>query len=694
MKMKEEDQEADGRTKIHNVRFYNLTPRLIVCMAYNKINKKLALSRNDGTIEIWDMQYASFQEKTIASGEDSSIEGMAWAGNRFFTVGLTGHLVEWDLVALAKRQSQNATGNSIWCLDVNIEGTQVALGTEEGYINIFDISDDQMAYSKLFDKQEGRILCCKFNAAGDHLVTGGIDAIRIWDVKSGHAIHKMSLTRPSSGKEVIVWSLQVLQDMTIISGDSRGIITVWDGKSAAYLEEHTVLKADVLAVAVNEEENKIICSGIDPIIRIYALTEIKREDVTLNKWVKYRQRSVHDHDVKALVCVGDKILSGGMDGYLGVSSVTRSSAAIAKHGPFLQSPVVCIAPSKRLLLMRYPNTVEIWKLGETTGKREINLDVSEEPGEERKHLGLKTAPQKLLEMRSKHGHPITCSALSPDGNWLVYSTMTEIRMFSFAAGEDENVSQVDRIKDLPQEFGACKNILFSHDSSTLFLSKINKSIEVFSILSNGDIDHSQTIDASKYIKDTIHLVDVSNCGNYFVTAGTCRTIAVWIKKGKHYKHHLNLPRYTAATTAISIHQDSPRLVAVFSDSKIFEYDLEEMCFTCTDKDFFVKESETHCVNSIILDRRNPNIFVLHNDTTLFVLEKCTSEDVDSKITKKKKQTTDSKVAGLRLKFQKNYQHFIHLTWLSADELVAVGVNPISLIEQLPGAFAQKKFGAA
>ncbi|XP_055845240.1 U3 small nucleolar RNA-associated protein 4 homolog [Episyrphus balteatus] len=703
--MKETNHEEDGITQIHNASFYNLTPRFITCMACNKINKKLAVSRNDGTIDIWDMQYASFHEKTIVTGE-SSIEGMAWAGNRLFTVGLTGHLLEWDLTTLTKHQSQTATGNSIWCLDVNTEGTLVALGTEEGYINIFDISDEQMAYSKLFDKQQGRILCCKFDSTAEHLVTGGIDAIRIWDVKTGHAIHRMSYARQKRAQEVIVWSLQVLKDMTIITGDSRGIVTVWDGKNAAHLEEHHVLKADVLAVAVNEEENKFICSGIDPKIRIYALTEIKKEDITMQNWIKYRQKQVHDHDVKALICMGDKIFSGGMDGYLGISSVDRTtSSGIAKHGPFLQGPAVCVSSEKRLLLLRYPNTVEIWKLGKSTGieqiedeEEEIKEEVKEDdypPVEEKVFLKYEKGPQKLLEMRSKHGNQITCSSLSPDGNWLVYSTMTEIRMFAFMAGEENKMSQVVRIKCLPQEFTACKNILFSDDSKTLFLGKIDNTVEVFSILSNGEIDHSQTIKTSKYIKDTIHLVAVSNCGNYFVTAGTCRTIAVWIKKDKHFKHHLNLPRYTAPTTAISIHRDSPRLVASFSDSKIFEYDLEEMCFTCTEKDCYVKDSETHCVNSIVLDHRNPNMFILHNDTSLFVLEKCLPDAVgggDDGV-KKKKKLIESKVAGLKLKFQKKYQHFIHLAWLSIDELVAVGVNPISLIEQLPGAFVQKKFGA-
>lgn len=45
MKMKKSEPQISGRTQIHNVRFYNLTPRSIQTMAYNNIWKKLALSR-------------------------------------------------------------------------------------------------------------------------------------------------------------------------------------------------------------------------------------------------------------------------------------------------------------------------------------------------------------------------------------------------------------------------------------------------------------------------------------------------------------------------------------------------------------------------------------------------------------------------------------------------------------------------
>lgn len=63
---------------------------------------------------------------------------------------------------------------------------------------------------------------------------------------------------------------------------------------------------------------------------------------------------------------------------------------------------------------------------------------------------------------------------------------------------------------------------------------------------------------------------VSNCGAYLVCAGSCCNIAVF-KRSKNswaWSHLLNLPKYKLAPTAIALRQNSPKLVAAFSDSKV------------------------------------------------------------------------------------------------------------------------------
>ena len=84
-----------------------------------------------------------------------------------------------------------------------------------------EVRDEGLEYVKVLDKQQGRVLCISWDESGTHLVTGSIDVVRVWNLATGHALHKMTTTRSSSTRETVVWSLAVLPDLTIISGDSR-----------------------------------------------------------------------------------------------------------------------------------------------------------------------------------------------------------------------------------------------------------------------------------------------------------------------------------------------------------------------------------------------------------------------------------------------------------------------------------------
>lgn len=150
--------------------------------------------------------------------------------------------------------------------------------------------------------------------------------------------------------------------------------------------------------------------------------------------------------------------------------------------------------------------------------------------------------------------------------------------------------------------------------------KRNRQIDVFSI-SDNEIFYLETINTEKSLKGPISHINISDCGKYLVCAGLCCNISVWKRNKVHWRHHLNLPKYPLAAVAIAIHKNSPKLVVAFSDSKLFEYHLEEMKFLCSTIKHFVANQETHVIQNIVLDPRNENIFILHNDAFLFVLKK-------------------------------------------------------------------------
>ena len=61
----------------------------------------------------------------------------------------------------------------------------------------------------LYFRTPGRILSVAWYDPENVIVTGGIDNIRIWSVKSGHAIQRLTMGRQLHNKETIVWAVAV-----------------------------------------------------------------------------------------------------------------------------------------------------------------------------------------------------------------------------------------------------------------------------------------------------------------------------------------------------------------------------------------------------------------------------------------------------------------------------------------------------
>ncbi|KAG7200412.1 hypothetical protein KM043_017865 [Ampulex compressa] len=286
-------------SKIHNIRFYNLEPKSATCLCYEQKTKKLALARNDNSIEIWNVGNAPFVEYTIAGHPENSIEAILWINGRLFSTGLHGLIVEYDLTTLVTKYEVAVTGGAAWCMDVNHEKTHLAIGTEDGYINTFVIDSDALIYERIFDKQKGRILCIKWDNTGEMIYTGSTDTVRVWSAISGHAIHKMTTSRKDAKKETIVWCLEVTDDNIIVSGDSRGCLSFWDPHMGTLIESHESHTADILAVTLSYDMNIVYCAGVDPVVRSFCKIILKSSGKP--QWVKGIERRLHAHDVRALV---------------------------------------------------------------------------------------------------------------------------------------------------------------------------------------------------------------------------------------------------------------------------------------------------------------------------------------------------------------------------------------------------------
>lgn len=55
---------------------------------------------------------------------------------------------------------------------------------------------------------------------------------------------------------------------------------------------------------------------------------------------------------------------------------------------------------------------------------------------------------------------------------------------------------------------------------------------------------------------------------------------------------------------------------------------------------------------------------------------------------------EENVADLVCTSRFSYEHLLNISWLNDSELVAVGVNPITMIAQLPSSLKEKRFGVS
>ena len=157
---------------------------------------------------------------------------------------------------------------------------------------LFSLTNEGPEYMKVLDRQEGRILCLAWHVDGLHLATGSTDTIRVWNSSTGHPTARMTTGRTERNKETIVWCVALTPDMTVISGDSRGKTSFWNGRNGTLMDSVQSHKADVLCIAVSQDQTKAYSCGVDPTLMHFQV--IQKSDGR-NKWVKSLHRVISNH---------------------------------------------------------------------------------------------------------------------------------------------------------------------------------------------------------------------------------------------------------------------------------------------------------------------------------------------------------------------------------------------------------------
>ncbi|ROT39937.1 WD40 repeat-like protein [Sodiomyces alkalinus F11] len=444
------------------------------------------------------------QETVMCGGQDRSIDGLVWvvepdeelptanpdAGHeksvipgrsRLFSIGYTSAVTEWDLEKGQPLRTASGQHGDIWCLAAQPPAsaalgkgghkasaaaaaaaaaaaqqqhlqhgpadavTRLVAGTIDGALAIYTIADSELRFQRLLTKSPARktqMVSIAFQSR-DVVVVGCSDStLRAYDMRNGNLLRKMTLGSDHAGgsKEIIVWSVKCLPNGDIVSGDSTGHVTVWDGKTYTQMQRIQSHRQDVLSLSASADGSAILSGGMDRRTVLH-----KRMAGTAGRWGKVWSRKYHDHDVKAMASFESSkmsvVVSGGPDAspvVLPLKELGRENHRTLPNLP--QQPPLQSAAKARLIMSWWNQQVHIWKLRQPFDSLYDNANgnmTGEDLDKNRKLL-------KTILIKGESN--IASASISPDGDVLAVATSTDVKAFYL---KHSNPSKPSDMKVLP-----------------------------------------------------------------------------------------------------------------------------------------------------------------------------------------------------------------------------------------------------
>lgn len=341
--------------------------------------------------------------------------------------------------------SQNASGGN--CEGYSLGGTVIFAGVADGTIRRFDCVTS-VATSSI---STGLVLTTSDSQMGGSKTT----LVHRWKPTLRMVVENRGLRESTK-----IWALQALSDGTVISGDSLGNVQFWDGIMGTMLQSFNQSEsgADVLCLAVSDNENKVFASGVDTRVMCIQRSGLASQNVNANinpdaapirKWINTCAHRKHTHDVRALaICHKmatahkrkmELLVSGSIDTRL-CTYVTNDFKSSRPRIWFNWSSIspMCLSREQRLISVTRSDGVDLYRIhGSNIAHRTEEMDES-----------------KCLIQTISITSPfnLTCSTISDDGKLLAASDATALYLFALNVQEEHGILDLNPTKiHLPKE---------------------------------------------------------------------------------------------------------------------------------------------------------------------------------------------------------------------------------------------------
>lgn len=477
----------------------------------------------------------------------------------------------------------------IWSLAASPDGTRLAAGCDNGSVVILNIEGGPsiIEFSRILQRQDARVLSLAWRG-NDQVVGGLADArIRVWSTKAethGRILGTMKVDQSKERESTLVWSVQVLNNKLLVSGDSTGSVKFWDLSRFSLLQTFNVHEADVLCLAADAAGQNVYSAGVDRKIVSY-----KMINKSLGRWASMSSRMLHSHDIRAMAIHESSnasfLVSGGVERSLVVNDVNNFAEGVYRKLPItVQQPPLSAIPTGRLLMFWADQTIKIWRIGASSNTVLDNAD------------GAVENKKLVSRMTMSNDENITSAQLASDGSLLVVATIAEIKFFNLALSPSGKALKVTKAvsHDLEDQ-GARLIRIIEHPNGDkrLLIVSPESDLTIYKFIKNedGQYELDLSIDPLELelaptkhkVKsrlshlDSIHLAQVSDDGRFLAVARFSGSVDLFDITPTNHVSTL-LGKFSSMATALKFTSRNT-IVIVTAEVKVVEYDLKTLALT-------------------------------------------------------------------------------------------------------------------
>nr|CAX73286.1 Cirhin [Schistosoma japonicum] len=473
----------------HHIYFYEYQPSPFLCLARNE-SGLIAAGRSDGSVDVYDENRDFFIVSHFPRTVCCSVESVVWIQSRLFCTGALGRLLELDLLTSSIKGSCLLIGSPVArCMTVFEDN--IIVGSDEGFITFFSTDGVDPVVNFTVPKVSGKILSIACTGPKESILATGTSTGSLLLISIRDNVPKVMFTLSESNKSCLIWTLLFAGGL-LFSGDSRGVVSIWDISVGGQVHSFSCHHADVLALASNPDGSIIFSGGADAIIRRFELSVSESGD---GQWqcsgtIRGSRRDIHGlafipgrhHDPSIESSFSDvrfephRILAVGQDACLqimscesvemgaGVLALAEKTLAInvgrPRNGqkgdnayaaalPFWPPSVASSRPSPMCFVTLSKGSVHGAFGGQAGASRHlcllhypdklclVRLGQPVTSGHKKVYKGfyfINLGPLQIVEIHPSKGMEFVRSSLSPCGFFIAYSDFKRTRLLKLDVG--------------------------------------------------------------------------------------------------------------------------------------------------------------------------------------------------------------------------------------------------------------------